>query len=557
MNRSLLALIIAVVTIVCVADISYGYVNIGIAPNYGTLQPLDGSRSAFTRVNDAGRRAGLRVGDILDSRAWGARERLYLLRLGYATAGTTMSVPYFRGPRSISVEETFQTQSGRGVRDALDVLLRVLLAASGILLLARGKDWGSIAAGLTLCGTAVFEGFGVAYVGPSWLVAFIVTVIPLAGIASYLGRFLFGIYLLPSRVPRALRAALWVVFAAFWLPETALSFGRFLAAIYSALPVANTTIAYSLLQALASIAIVLAFGVVAAYVRGREGSGVRILFAAVLIGSLGGIFNNLFHVFGQPAPLDGAANLTYLAVAIAFPYAVLAKRVVAVDFVINKAAIYTVVLTIVVGIFILAEQLIERAALGRVQSFAFELLVPLILGLSIKWIEAGVERIIERVLYRDKLRAEQELEALIEDFPHARDVRILASRVASEVHRNMHVPYVAIYREEEGTYVPIASAGHGAPLPIGADDPVFMRLRSKHKVVQAEDFATALPHHGAVFPLVVFGTVTGAVYCQFRESGERFDPDELQTLGKLSHELAIALLWVERESPRLVGAPAT
>jgi GAF domain len=202
------------------------------------------------------------------------------------------------------------------------------------------------------------------------------------------------------------------------------------------------------------------------------------------------------------------------------------------------------------------EKAIESAALGRIQSQAFELLVPLGLGLSIKWIERWAERIVERILYRNKMRAEHELNALVEDFPHARDVQGLSTRVAREICRQMNASFVCVYRESGLTYSPIAVSGNGESLPVDADDPVFMRLRSKHAVLHTDDFATTLPRHSSVFPLVVFGAVTGALVVQSRELGEAYDPDELDTLKRVAHELAIALLWVERAAspPRAVPA---
>jgi GAF domain-containing protein len=74
----------------------------------------------------------------------------------------------------------------------------------------------------------------------------------------------------------------------------------------------------------------------------------------------------------------------------------------------------------------------------------------------------------------------------------------------------------------------------------------FSCARSKHAALRNDDLGGALPGHGAVFPLVVFGGLTGALYAAYRESGEQFDPDELKTLERLAHELAIALLWIER-----------
>ncbi len=547
MNRAVLAVVVGLIVAVCVGDISAGYAGIGVAPNYGTRQWLDSERMILTQVNDAGRSAGLRTGDILDMRRLSIRDRMYI-RLGYAHAGTVFDCTFLRGGAAFTVREVFAAQPNRGLQDGLDIFLRVLMVASGLLLIARGSDWGSLAAGFGLCAFAVYEGFGLFYPGPLWFALLLQPFNFLSGLASYAGRFLLGIYLLPHDTPRWIRSGISVLFGGLFAAYTFFALTRLTLLFFGTTLLPIPWGFYSGTQVLVSVTVVALFAYVAASARGPQAGTMRVLFAALLISSIGGMINLTYAALGLPSPFDGAFNLAWLAVAFAFPYALLGKRLVAIDFVVSKAAIYAIVLAVVVGVFILAEQLIERAALSRMQSFAFELLVPLVLGFSIKWIEKLAEHLVETVLYRDKLRAERELDALIDDFPHARDVRILAGRVASEIHRNMRAPFVVVYREAGGSYTPVASAGHGQALPVSADDPVFIRLRSKRQPVYAEDFATALPRNGAVFPLVVFGTVTGAMYCHFRESGERFDPDEVQTLSKVCHELAIALLWVERDS---------
>jgi GAF domain-containing protein len=152
---------------------------------------------------------------------------------------------------------------------------------------------------------------------------------------------------------------------------------------------------------------------------------------------------------------------------------------------------------------------------------------------------------VERVLYRDKMRAAGEIDALIDDFPHARNVRALVGRVTNDVHRLMRSPFVCVYREAGSTYSPVEQAGRGSyrSTPMIPSSCAFGRSTPR-----CEPTISALPcqGHRAVFPLVVFGSLTGALYATCRESGEQFDPDELKTLERLAHEPAIALLWIER-----------
>lgn len=557
MNRGLLAAIAAFLTFFCIADIGVTYLNHGMAPNagyFGTVGALDDSRYVYTSVNDAGRALGLQPGDVRDWRLWTPQERTDM-HYGYAWAGTSYNLPYQRGDRIVSIRTVFSPAGDSALGDAVDIFMRIVLAIAGILLIARGTEPASLYAGCFVCAISVYEGFTNGYAGPPAVgVTAAVIASILGGIGSYVGRFLFGLSLLPQHLPRWVRAGVVVAFVLLATPFYASLISRnFLMPVFGVLPFVFHSIPYFTIQFGVGIYLLFVFGLAAAFTRGTSASAVRLIFAALLVSYVGAAVNFIAAINSAPYPFHGLMNLTYLALAVALPYAVLSKRLVAVDFVVSKTLVYAIVLTAIVGVFVLAEHLIEQAALGRVPSDALELLVPLILGFSFRWIERWTARVVERVLYRDKLHAEQELSALANDFPHARNVRVLARRTAGEIHRHMHAPFVCIYREVGSTYVPIATAGRGDALPIDADDPVFLRLRSTRENVAAEQFDTALPAHGAVFPLLVFGTVTGAIYCHFRESGERFDPDEMETLRKLAHELAIALLWIERE-PAAVSA---
>jgi len=546
MKRTLFAIVFGALSFLIIADIAAGYYHLGGAPVLGTRVRVDSSRSVFTAVTAAGTAAGIHAGDILDLRRIDPATRLYLTTGMLGEAGTVYVLPLERDGRIVTARIPFQPQ-GRLTLDVLDVVMRVLLATAGLLLIARGVERDSFWAGLFAIGLAVFEGFGERYWGAPAVAASVkLFVLTVYTFASFGGRLLFAFALLPKTVPRWLRGGLIATGSAAFVMLCVATVMLIVAVLSgTAVSAAQHSLHYASEWTIDVISIA-ALGVSALYVDGQRGRAIGWMFGAMLVSQIGPFINFAYSISDKPLPFDGLLNVTFIALAIVLPYAVLSQRLLAVNFVVTRALVYTIVLTVVVGIFILLEKGIERAALGRIQSQAFELLVPLGLGLSMKWIERWAERIVERALYRRKLRAEHELSALVEDFPHARDVQGLSMRVAREICRQMDASFVCVYRESGLTYSPIAAAGNGESLPVDADDPVFMRLRSKHAVLHSDDFATALPRHSAVFPLVVFGAVTGALVVQSRAFGEAYDPDELDTLKRVAHELAIALLWVER-----------
>lgn len=552
MKRSLFAVIFGALSLLMVADISLGYYRIGSPPTLGTLHRIDNSRAVFTSVTPQGRSAGIRVGDVQDLHRMDLITRFRVLGATRGEAGEFYTVPLERNGRIVSTHIAWQPQA-TGALDVLDVVLRFLLLGAGILLIARGVDRDSLWAGLFVCSLAVVNGFGYRYWGsPAVAIALYTIALVVYSLGMWGARLLFAFALMPNTVPRWLRLGLLatgsIAFAALYafamLHLASLFTGTF----------TNDRIAMIAGEWAVDVIVLASFGVAAVYADGRRATAIRWIFGAMLVSQAGPWINFAYTFNHRPLPLNGLLNVTFIVLAVVLPYAVLSRRLVAVNFVVSRALVYTIVLTVIVGVFILLEKTIEDAALGRFQSQVFELIVPLGLGLSVKWIERWAERIVERLLYRHKMRAEQELHALVDDFPHARDVHALSVRVVREICRQMHAPLACVYRESGSTYSPIATAGNEELLPVDADDPIFMRLRSKHAVLQTDDFATSLPRHSAVFPLVVFGAVTGAVVVQRRESGETYDPDELETLRHVTHELAIALLWVERApAPALTG----
>lgn len=552
-NRTLFAIIFGALSLLIIADVSAGYYHMGVAPSLGMLTRLDNSRRAFTTVTPQGRAAGIHAGDVLDFRNMDPVTR-YRFASRSGEAGAMYLLPLERNGRIIQARITLMPRVTTWL-DILDVVMRVLLAAAGILLIARGVERDSFWAGLFVCSLAVASGFGYRFWGGADVnLALRIVVLVVYSFGMWAARLLFPFALLPKTVPPWLRWSIvssgcvaLLAMLAMTITDFAFYFGGLRATLGNFYFVAEWAV---------DIIAVVALGVAAVYAEARKARAIRWIFAAMLVSEIGPWINFVYSLNGQPLPLDGLLNVTFIALAIVLPYAVLSQRLLAVNFVVSKALVYTLVLTVIVGVFILLEKTIENAALGRFQSEVFELIVPLGLGLSVKWIEGWAERIVERVLYRNKLRAEQELSALVEDFPHARDVQGLSLRVAREICRQMDAPLTCVYRESGSTYSPIATAGNAESLPVDADDPVFMRLRSKHAVLQTDDFATALPRHSAVFPLVVFGAVTGAVVVQNREFGEAYDPDELETLKRVAHELAIALLWVERARVPDTAVPA-
>ncbi|MDQ6826794.1 MAG: GAF domain-containing protein [Candidatus Eremiobacteraeota bacterium] len=554
MSRSLIVFFAALICAFYFGVVALGYADLGSYQPLATYARVDAYRSRVVAVTASGIQAKLRVGDIVDTREMSLPQRLANF-WGYWKAGARFAMPVHRQGHAILVQQPIVANDLRSLF-ILDVFQRLVLFGVGVLLIARGAGRPGLFGGLTLLFMAVANGYTVSFGNVPLAVGVTAFLIQsTATLFAAVPRYWFAMSLQPYDERKRTQIALKILFAVLLLAYTVVLILRRVEA-FNGYSVSYSSNYLQAMNLLTNVYFVVLFGMVAARATGPNTSSMRIFFWSFVLGSTGSIVNNLYRIFGHEAlPWDGALNLTFLFFAFGFAYAVFAKRLVAVNFYISKAAIFTIVLAVIIAVFVLLERLIEFATLSKAQSLFLELGVPLALGLSLKWIERHAERIVVQVLYREKLYAEKELEALICDFPHARDVDALGRTVVCDVHRLTRAPSVALYRESPLGYSPVAAIGSGTRTSVAADDRAFLRMRATQRAVEPDALGSEL-HAVLALPLVVVGKVTGALVLSARPNGERYDPDEITTLSKLAHELAITLVWAEREPLRVPALSA-
>jgi hypothetical protein len=205
MNRTAAAILAGVIALVCIVDIAAGYLDFGELPSMGTVQRLDPSRSVYLTVTPAGATAGVRPGDVLDLRTMDMETRAVAWAHISARAGETYRVPLLRNGAIVYVPETL-VQRPPIFLDLLDVIMRVLLAAAGVFLIARGTAKDSLYAGIFVLSLSIYEGFAVHYWGPPW-VAIVMTFFVTTGLAGgRLRRTVFVCFRTAARGSTARRA---------------------------------------------------------------------------------------------------------------------------------------------------------------------------------------------------------------------------------------------------------------------------------------------------------------------------------------------------------------
>ena len=268
-------------------------------------------------------------------------------------------------------------------------------------------------------------------------------------------------------------------------------------------------------------------------------------------------------VFLNNTPLLGflasdITNTLMLPIAMAgFLYAVLRHRVVDVTVVLNRALVYAATTSLVLGLFALLESLIERSALGHGASLALEFAVPLGLGAALSTVHRRIDALVERFLFRRQYRMETALRRYAQECAFITQPENLFDLTVEQIARHAGAPRVALYERTPEAYIRIRQ--HGAPaLPeqIAMDDLAFVGLRARNAELDLDDTQSQLGRDGYAFPLMLRGTLLGALVVGQRP-GEHYAADERELLFHVAHEVGAALFALRaRESQAFVRALA-
>ena len=253
-----------------------------------------------------------------------------------------------------------------------------------------------------------------------------------------------------------------------------------------------------------------------------------------------GIFVSNTPILGYWVSVLGADVMPAIALG-GFLYAVLRHRVVDVSVVLSRTLIYAMTTSLVLGLFALLESLIERSALGRDAGLLLELAVPLGLGAGLSTVHRRIEVTVERLIFRRQYRTESALRAFAQECAFITQPEKLLDLTVSQIARHTAAPRVALYERTPEGYARIRQHGGSAlPAQVAADDLTFVKLRARSAAVDLDDTQSDLGPDGYAFPLMVRGSLLGALVVGERP-GERFAADERECLFGVAHEVGVAL----------------
>jgi hypothetical protein len=264
-----------------------------------------------------------------------------------------------------------------------------------------------------------------------------------------------------------------------------------------------------------------------------------LLWGSVLF--VGGLF-----FFDLPLPLNylviDSLNLGLVTLGgMAFLYAVLRHRVVDITVAINRALVYALTTSLVLGLFALFESLVERSALGHRESLALDLAVPLALGVSLSTVHRRIDALVDRLIFRRQYRAEMALRRFGNESAFVSAPQTLLDLTVEQILLHAGATWVALYEYTPEGYRRSRQRGeHTLPETVPTDDLALVRLRAHDREVDLHEASSALGREGHVFPLRVRDHLLGVLVLGPRP-GEHYAAEERELMGHVAHAVGASL----------------
>ncbi|MGE5625144.1 MAG: GAF domain-containing protein [Bacillota bacterium] len=291
----------------------------------------------------------------------------------------------------------------------------------------------------------------------------------------------------------------------------------------------------------------------------RAGAGLKVklgwvAFAGVLLMASVTITN------AQPFGYIGSyavSSVLFTIMALSFAYALLRLRIVSLAIVFDRALVYGLVTTLVVGVIAAVNSVVLRETLPPGAGLALQVVVPLALGIVLGRVREYLDRVVERVFFRAKYLSEKALRNFSRRAGHFEDTVSLLDGAATELRRHTGAPAVAVYSVENRECKRLKqSGGTGFPAELRTDDAILVALRAEHRAVDLDALASELGEDGCAFPMLVLGTLRGVIVLKNRP-GEHYGADEKKLLTHVAREVGAAWRILRaRENEALVLALA-
>ena len=514
------------------------------------------SDNRITAVSPGGPayRAGLRAGDLIRLDLMPPLQRVALTK---PVPGRPMTVSIERGKRVSDISIVPDSARYWNTYGAMGWALALIYAGIALLVAfraPRGRQRAVILA--MLFGLSIAWVIYVADAIPTLEARLAAQIVSDLSIAVFLiGAYLFVLWF-PQRTTRASkwlwRIGLPVSVASALLYALASVGGKWL----HVLP-ADTQVAGDIFTLLASAAMI------AGVIDGVRAAAPELRKAAIVAGSTLIILALVNVLFASTDLLSINLPSRYITLlqwtsGFGVSYAVLRHRLLDLNLVISRGAIFSVVSLVLLGLFALAEWIFATVlehslgpAFNQGGKTALAACVALLLGLSAGSVHRVVEHRLNRVFFARRYRALEDLHRFALETDAVMDSNALLELTLGAMRRNLDAQFVALYtgHPETGYMAVGTTAAAELPLRLDQNEEVVLRLRRWGEAFVVDNNAAHPLAHAFVAPMALRGTLYGFAICGPKADRTAYLPDERETVAALVHRVGIAFEWLTRPTP--------
>lgn len=496
--------------------------------------------------------AGVRTGDIVDLNGLNVRDRL---QMSLSLTSTSLRLPIERGHRRLAVTIRYPRSRGPMSRWAIatTVLMNVIYAALVVLLLRKPVEhregrlllywiFGQL-------GNSIAYG---AYVHSPVGFAVVQLLADLEAVAAYyfLARFVLFV---PRRespntraLSRATNAIAIVTALCFTYASSAQAFPMLQQGAFAPTLLWGADIAFLLL-----IVGIIVDGLL--HTRQEKRVQLQWIAGTVLFMTAVEIVRAAFQLllaFGwslqiPPWVNDPAVFAIENVAVLGAAYAVLRHRLIDMEFIVSRAAVFTAVSSALVLVFLVVEWVgsivAERflGALGHVALQYSSVSAALVAGLLARPVHANIERRFSRVFFRNQARNEEALRRFAREAEVATDGTQLLNSAFTILTKHVEGAYAAIAVHEGDAFHCVHATRPFGRTQLSENDPLALRLRRFAEPFELDDPDDEL-HHAVLFPMTVLGRLAAFVVCGPKVDRTRYGEREIETLTTFAQRVGTA-----------------
>ncbi|HEV3090061.1 MAG TPA: hypothetical protein VGX91_01310 [Candidatus Cybelea sp.] len=214
-----------------------------------------------------------------------------------------------------------------------------------------------------------------------------------------------------------------------------------------------------------------------------------------------------------------------LVVPAALTYAALSRRLIDIGFVLNRAAVFSGVSFIVVGIFMLVEWMLGTSfsRASHLTSVVISAALAVGLGFSVRAIHTRVDRVLDHIFFRKRHEDETAIRAFADEAADITNDATLLYRAKEMLETHADASFVSFALGD----------GAGRYGDVSENDPAIVALRDRRKALDLQTLSTELRGEFA-YPMIAQGRLFGALVLGPKRHGESYAPDESSAIMQLA-----------------------